>query len=325
MNDDISVLRDPADGSLLVKEGASLRSESGKTYPVVHSIPRFVPEDNYAKDFGKQWNAFRKTQLDSYTGVPASRERLSRCLNGHVTRLRGRLVLEAGSGAGRFTEILLAQGAIVHSFDYSEAVEANAENNGSSPHLTLVQADVRQMPFEKGAYDYVVCLGMVQHTPDPEATIGHLWDMVRPGGYLVLDHYIFKWKKRFPPPIGGAQEVYRRLMLLLPAERRLKVITGIVDFFFPLHWRLRDSMMGRRFLSRISPVCFHYNKFGLTDKRMVYEWALLDTHDGTTDVYRHLRTARQISSCLAMLGATEIEVREAGNGVEAFCRKPLQA
>lgn len=322
MNDNTRALRDPTDGSILVQEGEALRSQSGKTYPIVNSIPRFVPKDNYAQDFGKQWNAFRKTQLDSYTGVPASRERLARCLNGHITRLKGKLVLEAGSGAGRFTEILLAEGATVHSFDYSEAVEANRDNNGASPNLALVQADVRHIPFEKGAYDYVVCLGMVQHTPDPEATIRHLWDMVRPGGYLVLDHYIFKWKKLFPPPIGGAQELYRHLILRLPAKRRLQVTNRIVDFFFPLHWRLRHSPMGKRFLSRISPVCFHYNKFGLTDRQIVYEWALLDTHDGTTDVYRHLRTARQISTCLGNLGATEMTVREAGNGVEAFCRKP---
>lgn len=323
MNEDLSVLRDPADGSRLTMEGPFLRSESGHTYPLLNSIPRFVPVNNYAKDFGKQWNTFRKTQLDSYTGLPTSRERLSRCLNGNITQLRGKLVLEAGSGAGRFTEILLIEGAIVHSFDYSEAVDANSENNGASPRLTLVQADVRHMPFEKGAYDYVVCLGVVQHTPDPEETIRHLWDMVRPGGYLVLDHYIFKWKKMLPPPIGGAQELYRRLILLLPAERRLRVVSKIVDFFFPLHWRVRHSLMGRRLLSRISPVCFHYDEFGLTDRRVLYEWALLDTHDGTTDVYRHLRTARQISSCLATLGATEMVVREAGNGVEAFCRRPL--
>lgn len=176
MNDNLATLRDPTDGSMLVWDGKVLRSESGNIYQIVNSIPRFVPNINYAKDFGKQWNEFRKTQLDSYTGVPTSRERLTRCMNGHIKGLNGKLVLEAGSGAGRFTEILLAEGATVHSFDYSSAVDANKENNGASPKLTLVQADVRHIPFEKGAYDYVVSLGMVQHTPDPEAhfePLGH--------------------------------------------------------------------------------------------------------------------------------------------------------
>ena len=324
MNDDYSGLRDPSDGGPLVEAVSHLRSKSGAhEYPVVGSIPRFVSADNYAADFGKQWNAFKKTQLDSYTGIKASEERLSRCMNGHLQEVRDKRVLEAGSGAGRFSEVLLAHGALLHSFDYSSAVEANRDNNGHSRNFLLVQADVRAMPFGKGEYDYVVCLGMVQHTPDPEETIGHLWERVRPGGFLVLDHYIFKWTKMLPPPIGGAQEFYRRLMLLLPAKHRLRTVTRIVDFFFPLHWRVRNSRMGRRLLSRISPVCFYYNEFGLTDRKTLYEWALLDTHDGTTDVYRHLRTAAQISSCLSKLGATEMKVQEAGNGVEAFCRKPL--
>jgi hypothetical protein len=55
---------------------------------------------------------------------------------------------------------------------------------------------------------------------------------------------------------------------------------------------------------------------------MFYEWALLDTHDGTTDVYKHYRREDQIAEVLAGLGAEEIDVRVGGNGVEAYCRKP---
>jgi 2-polyprenyl-3-methyl-5-hydroxy-6-metoxy-1,4-benzoquinol methylase len=324
MNDNLSALRDPTDGSLLVEAGDCLRSSSGiYEYQVVGSIPRFVSTDNYAADFGKQWNAFKNTQLDSFTGIPVSEERLARCMNGHLDFVRQKRVLEAGSGAGRFSEVLLSYGAILHSFDYSSAVEANRDNNGHSNDFLLVQADVRSMPFQKEAYDYVICLGVVQHTPNPEETIRHLWKMVRPGGYLVMDHYIFKWKKKLPPPIGGAQEFYRLFILLLPAKRRMQTVKRIVDFFFPMHWSLRNSRMGRRILSRVSPVCFYYDEFGLSDKNTLYQWALLDTHDGTTDVFIHLRTAAQISSSLSELGATEIVFREAGNGVEAFCKKPI--
>ena len=78
------------------------------------------------------------------------------------------MVLEVGSGAGRFTEILLKHGAIVHSIDYSNAVDANAINNGHHENLTLVQADIRRIPFPKAIYDYVVCLGVIQHTPNSE-------------------------------------------------------------------------------------------------------------------------------------------------------------
>ena len=46
-----------------------------RSYPIVGAIPRFVPSENYASTFGFQWNRFRKTQLDSHTGLPISKER----------------------------------------------------------------------------------------------------------------------------------------------------------------------------------------------------------------------------------------------------------
>ena len=70
-------------------------------------------------------------------------------LTGKSHEPKNKKVLEAGSGAGRFTEILLKYGAVVDSFDYSSAVEANAKNNGHHDNLVLVQADIRKMPFPK--------------------------------------------------------------------------------------------------------------------------------------------------------------------------------
>jgi 2-polyprenyl-3-methyl-5-hydroxy-6-metoxy-1,4-benzoquinol methylase len=323
MNSDFTIFLDPIDGTKLQMQADCLCSASGNRYQVIDGIPRFVQPDNYALDFGRQWNEFKKIQLDSFTGIQISRDRLARCLNGHLEKIGATLVLEAGSGAGRFTEILLEKGAIVHSFDYSAAVIANAANNGHSALLTLFQADVRSMPLKKESYDYVIALGMIQHTPQPEETIVKLWAMVRPGGYLIFDHYIFSWKKLFPPPIGGAQEIYRYLILRLPSQRRASVVKKLVNFFFPIHWRARNSPVLRRILSRISPVCFYYNEHELKDKEIVYQWALLDTHDGTTDVFRHLRSMKEIVKILRALEAIEIEVRESGNGIEAFCRKPL--
>src|SRR5256885_13320436 len=85
----------------------ALVCSQGCRVPIVGGIPRFVGTENYATAFGLQWNAFRKTQLDSYTGTTISRDRLTRCLGGSLDIVRGKSVLEAGCGAGRFTEVLL--------------------------------------------------------------------------------------------------------------------------------------------------------------------------------------------------------------------------
>jgi len=325
MNRNLTCLRDPESGGSLISGGGSLNSECGQSYPIFQGIPRFVGAENYSDDFGTQWNMFLKTQLDSFTGFDHSEARLARCLRGNLAGLKDKKILEAGSGAGRFTEILLKYGAIVHSFDYSNAVEANAKNNGDHENLVLVQADIRKIPFPKASYDYVICLGVLQHTPNPEQSIECLWEMVKPGGALVVDHYLWTWQMVLPPPLGWSEAIYRQLILRLPKKSRFNFVKALTDFWFPWHWRFKDSLFMQRILHRMSPVHFYYPDIKLRDRQMYYEWALLDTHDGTTDFYKHYRKPNQIRQLLEEIGATDIVVEIGGNGVEAFCRKQKES
>jgi SAM-dependent methyltransferase len=322
MNLDYSRLIDPEDYLSLHRDVDRLVGANNE-YPIVRGIPRFVPADNYAQAFGDQWNRFPKTQMDSHTGIPLSEARLTRCMRGKLPDVSGKLVLEAGSGAGRFTEVLLKHGATVDSFDFSNAVEANAANNGASSRLMLAQADIRRIPFHTNTYDYVVCLGVLQHTPDPEESIRSLWRMVKPGGALVIDHYRWKLRNFLPPPLGIAGMAYRNYFLRLPKVRQFDAVKKVYDFWFPWVCRYRESKLALFILSRLTPIVCYYPLFGLRDEAMYYEWMLLDTHDAMTDVYKHRRTATQIRETLQTLGACDIVVTHGGNGVEAYCEKAL--
>jgi len=66
-------LRCPQTGQRLWTENGMLVNEGGgHRYPIKNQIPCFVPEMNYADNFGMQWNIFAKTQLDSHSGHPIS-------------------------------------------------------------------------------------------------------------------------------------------------------------------------------------------------------------------------------------------------------------
>src|SRR5215467_380886 len=171
----------PEHQSRLKVAGDSLHCDRGCRYERRNGIARFVSSENYSAAFGSQWKKYRLTQLDSHTGVSISRDRLARCLGEAWSNLKDKQVLEAGCGAGRFTEILLEQGTLVTSVDLSEAVEANQESCPQSDRHRIAQANILSLPFQPQTFDIVLCLGVIQHTPDPERTIAALYDQVKPG------------------------------------------------------------------------------------------------------------------------------------------------
>src|SRR4051794_34068647 len=102
----------PQHGLVLTDDGESLTCATGHAFPRAGGIPQFVPPQTYADAFGLQWNQFRRTQLDSFTGTTITRDRTCAAVGDAVWEsLPGQLVLECGCGAGRFTEILLDRGA----------------------------------------------------------------------------------------------------------------------------------------------------------------------------------------------------------------------
>jgi SAM-dependent methyltransferase len=297
-------------------DGESLVCSHGETFPIRDRVPRFVGSSDYAGAFGRQWNRFRLTQLDSHSGLSASHDRLRRILGEELwAGLAGNTVLEAGCGAGRFTEVLLEGGARVASLDLSTAVEANASNFPPSERHTVAQADILRMPIGPASFDIVLAIGVIQHTPSPGETIRELFTRVKPGGWLVFDHYTWS------PSRLGLSVLYRlRYRRMDPAES-MRRIERLVDRLLPLHRKVADSHTLSFLLGRVSPVLSYYSVFPQLSAAQQREWALLDTYDSLTDAYKHLRSRRAIRSALERLGAENIACWRGGNGVEARAMK----
>ncbi len=314
----------PTDQCPLAVESEALACAEGHRFPSRLGIPRIVMSATaYTDAFGEQWNTYRATQLDSYTRTRISRDRLVRCVGDVLwQRLHGDSplhVLETGCGAGRFTEVLLhCPAAVVTSTDLSSAVEANQENCRQTDRHRIVQCDIYRLPFLPVSYDFVLCLGVLQHTPDPEEAIARLYAQVKPGGWLVIDHYA--------PSLAHFTKI--TALLLRPVLKRLSprlgtaATEGLTKTFFPLHRRVKNSVWLQAALSRVSPLLTYYKTYPQLDDHLQYEWTLLDTHDSLTDYYKHLRTPGQIAATLEALGCRDSWVARGGNGVEARCRKP---
>jgi SAM-dependent methyltransferase len=290
-----------------VREG-SLRDESGRvSYPVVDFVPRFVPAANYAGNFGLQWQRHRRTQLDSCNGASYSRDRLLTA-TGWPARMPGERILEAGSGAGRFTEVLLGTGALVHSFDFSDAVVANRDNNGQHPNLVLFQGDIYRLPLPPGSFDRVVCLGVIQHTPDPARAFQCLARMVKPGGSLVVDAYSTSWKQ-----VLHWKYALRPLVARMDRERLYRLVAWYAPRLMPAA-RLMRRLAGRAG-ARLVPILDQSDKAVPPETRR--DWTILDTYDALSPAYDHPQSASTLRRWFEEGGFTDVTVNAGAIGLDA--------
>ena len=103
-------LRTDAGDGIEVHEGTLRCPVCGRNYPITGGVPRFVDSGSYAASFGRQWQWFRRVQLDSQSGSDESARTLEATTGWTEADYRGRLVLDAGVGAGRYAEVVANQG-----------------------------------------------------------------------------------------------------------------------------------------------------------------------------------------------------------------------
>lgn len=129
--------------------------------------------------------------------------------------LSTRRVLDVGCGGGLLAEGMARRGARVTGSDLApgalEVARLHALESGVSVHYRQVAAEALA-DTDRGAFDLVTCLEMLEHVPDPASVVQALAQLVRPGGDVICST-INRNAKSFALAIVGAEYLLR----LLPA------------------------------------------------------------------------------------------------------------
>lgn len=288
-----------------IKNGSLRCLSCNKEFPIINYIPRFVDRKNYCDSFGFQWNHHKKIQIDRYNGYNFSSDRLF-----HVSQwpkdLRSDLVLEVGSGAGRFTQILVETGAQVFSFDLSTSVNVNLENSRFASTLHLFQADMQQIPLHHGLFDKIICLGVLQHTPDPEKSFKALLPFLKSSGQIVIDIYkktlisILHWKYLLRPVLKKIKK-----------EKLYYYTSRIVPILLPVSIAFRK--IGGSFGARLIPIA-NYSYLGIPYS-MNKEFSILDTFDMFSPEFDKPQTLSQVNRWFEDCGLQDVHVQYGYNGI----------
>jgi SAM-dependent methyltransferase len=209
--------------------------------------------------------------------------------------------LEVGSGAGRFTKIILEETkANLYSIDYSDAVSANFRNNGHfGERLHLFQASIYEMPFPDNSFDKVFCFGVLQHTPDFRRSVKSLIDKAKPGGEVIVDFY----------PIAGwwtkihAKYLLRPLTKKMPHDKLLNRIDRNADRLISLY-NFFDRIKLGKLVNRFIPVCDIRGTLPSNlSKEQLREWVVLDTFDMFSPEHDHPQKISTVKKWFEEFGA----------------------
>ena len=236
----------------------------GLSVPVIGGIPRFVPQEHLAS-FGLQWNKYEVAHDDEDRATFQAKTGFS------VDELKGRRVLDAGCGGGRYSKVAGEAGAAVIGADHSTAVEKAGELCSHLSNVDFLQGDLKSLPLQPASFDYVFSIGVMHHDADTRAVFDAVSQMVKPGGKLAV--WLYRRNRCWQEALNHA---LRRRTSRMSAQRLE-------------HWCKLGAWLGG-----LPVIGKTFNKIINFSNHPVWENRVCDTFDWYAPEYQHHHTVEEL-------------------------------
>lgn len=136
-----------------------------------------------------------------------------------------KMILDAGSGMGWMSEYMAqnTSGTVI-SAEIGDGVFAGYEKCRNYENCHVIKADLMELPFADGTFDFIYSDGVLHHTPDTKLAMKALYDKVKPGGTFWF--YIYK---EMNPVKHFCDDYIRREFMKLSPEEALEQCQAITD------------------------------------------------------------------------------------------------
>lgn len=330
-------LRTDSDGVNGEVRDGELICEQGCRYPIRNGVPRFVELEQLPSEsretcdsFSAKWRRIPNFGFEKGSKTFYHQWYLNRYGFGDVANLgtflaTRRMVLDAGTGPGR-DAMLYGQNTTgqVFAVDFSDSVDVAYSHVGHLPNVHVLQADLMDLPFPDGVFDYIASDGVLHHTPDTARAFQALCRHLGPDGEIAAYVYARKGpirefsddliRRHYASDAASDEECYALSRAMTSFGRSLSDLN--VEVEVPEDIEILGIKAGRHNLQRL----FYWNicKCYWNDE-LDFETNVMTNFDWYRPRYAHRHTPDEVQQWCDGLGLkiVHFDVIESGISVRA--------
>jgi SAM-dependent methyltransferase len=253
-----------------------------------NSVLRFMSDGGYTDNFGYEW--LKHSRLYFTDDEIASTIKTLNKLGLNQDTVKDKVVLDLGSGTGRFTSVFQAWNARhVVAVDMSQAIDVTVENTEARPNTTYVQADLMNLPFGEGEFDIVLAWGVLHHTPSTEKAFQAVVRHLKQGGSMHV--YVYGTTKQIRRKVIT---FYRKITPHLPKT----VLYALCRLAGPLYYVYKVPVIGA-ILRTILPISHQPKR----------ELRILETFDDYSPKYAWRHSFPEVFEWFSEAGFVDIIIK----------------
>lgn len=302
-----------------------------KIYKISKGVPHLLVEEvdtnvkQTSESFNVKWNLFPRFGFDGssaeshykwyYEKYHWTKEKFKLFLS------TKRLILDAGCGTGHDVALYagMAKGD-VFGIDISGSVDLAYQNTKTLDNVHIIQADILNLPFKDGIFDFIASEGVLHHTPSTKLAFESLVKCLTIGGEIQI--YVYKQKA---PLREFSDDYIRERTTKFSYDECWKVCKGITELGkelsnlkidievpdIPILQIKQGKYDIQRFIFYYFMKCFWNDKFSFDENVMTnFDWY--------HPKYAHRHTPKEVKGWLNRLETVVFDVGDSGITVRAI-------
>ena len=258
------------------------------------------------KSFGDEWGKFH---VFSDNMIEEWVEDYFDIINDTIIN-KNTYVLDIGCGSGRWTKYLSNKANFIEAVDPSDSIFAADNLLGNIKNVRLSKASIENIPFADGSFDFVMSVGVLHHTPDPQKSMIDCVKKVKTGGYFYcyLYHNLesMSWRLKL---LFNISEGVRKVVSKLPGRIKAFVcdILAVIIYMPFILWVRFLIAIGLKKTAFKMPLSSYHDKSFFSIRN--------DSLDKFGTALEHRYSKKEVEQLMTNSGLTDIVI---SNGIPLY-------